>query len=326
MVKAFFGMIWSIIRFILVTLLGLLVLLTVVVIAGKAVNGYRYKIETADGIQESWYFVEGDLKQYVQMRGNDLANPIIIVIHGGPGSNMAYYSYYWQQALESDYTIVHYDQRGSGNTYFHSPEDIEKPTLDLLVNDLDALIDFILEEYGKEKVILMGHAWGAVLGGIYADLHPEKLSALVAVGLMTAPDNIPENAGEALSFIADPNSMITMKHLIPGIFSPYMTLYDMRWLATAVFDWDKFADINSELLDTLSAGDAFMRVGAQYDTPVIIMSGDRTSYSLANAYYDIVVAPRKEFVLIENAGYNPFLDQPEAFAAAVKRALGGNNE
>ncbi|MDR0220528.1 MAG: alpha/beta hydrolase [Lachnospiraceae bacterium] len=324
MIKSFFGIIWSIIKFILITLLTLLVLLTLVVIAGKVFNGQKYKIETAAGIEESWYFVEGDVKQYVQMRGEDIANPIIIVIHGGPGTPMAYYSYYWQAPLESGYTIIHYDQRGAGNTYFHS-EDAEAPTFDLLLNDLDALVDFVLEEYEKEQVVLVGQAWGGILGGFYADIHSEKVAALVAVGQLEALDNVPENPKEALAHLAGPDAISTAKRLAPGILSPYMTYDDIRWLATLAFDLDKALEINRELYDILAAGDIFTTYGFgwQYDMPVTIMVGENAPYSLTRAYYDTIVASEKEFVVIENAGGNPFLDQPAAVAAALALALEG---
>lgn len=77
---------------------------------------------------------------------------------------MAYYSHYWQAELEKDYTIVHWDQRGCGNTYYCDQKAV-KPTLDLLLSDLDQLVDYIRFEYKKEKVIIVGHSWGTFLGG-----------------------------------------------------------------------------------------------------------------------------------------------------------------
>lgn len=72
---------------------------------------------------------------------------------------MAYYSYEWQRDFEQDYTILHWNQRGCGNTYYRNQE-AESPTLHLLLSDLDELVEHIRLAYDKEKVIMMGHSWG----------------------------------------------------------------------------------------------------------------------------------------------------------------------
>ncbi|MEO8165000.1 MAG: alpha/beta fold hydrolase [Betaproteobacteria bacterium] len=37
------------------------------------------------------------------------------------------------------------------------------------------------QRFEKDKVVLLGHSWGTVLGTIYAFLHPEKISAYVDI-------------------------------------------------------------------------------------------------------------------------------------------------
>jgi pimeloyl-ACP methyl ester carboxylesterase len=261
------------------------------------------------------------------MRGEDLTNPVIVVIHGGPGTNMAYYSYRWQSALERDYTVVHYDQRGCANTYFYSHEDAEKPTLDLLLGDLDALVDFLLDEYEKENVILVGHAWGGLLGGFYAETHPEKVAALVMVSQITDLGGTAEiTANDALAYFAGPEAIPALKRLTPGLFSPYMTYYEFRWLATALFEAEKIVAINSELSGLLSSseGSPFLGYELKYDMPVTFMMGANAPHGFADIYYELMNAPQKEFVIIENAGDNPFLDQPDTVAAVLLRVLGSN--
>lgn len=170
----------KIILFICVTLIILFVL---TIITGRIRNAQKYKIRSETGIQRSGFITIGGIKQYIQVRGQDISNPVILILHGGPGSNMAYYSYYWQHDLEQNYTIVHWDQRGCGNTYYGNRE-AKKPDLDLLLSDLDELVDHICFEFNKKKVLLLGHSWGTFLGGIYAGKYPEKVSAYVAVSQM----------------------------------------------------------------------------------------------------------------------------------------------
>ena len=72
------------------------------------------------GVYEAGYRTLGGAEQYVQIRGQDGENPVVLVLHGGPGSPMSDWSWRWQRELEGRYTIVHWDQRGCGNTYFRS--------------------------------------------------------------------------------------------------------------------------------------------------------------------------------------------------------------
>lgn len=174
------------IRIILSTLLTLIVIIALVLVIGKLVNASKYKIRSDNGVQETEYVTLGGIQQYVQIRGADRENPVIIVLHGGPGSNMAYYSYYWQTPLEEDYTVVHWDQRGCGNTYYRNQGQAESPMLDLLISDLDELVDYCRAAFGQEQIIILGHSWGTVLGGLYAQENPDKVSQYIAVGQMVS--------------------------------------------------------------------------------------------------------------------------------------------
>ena len=46
---------------------------------------------------------------------------------------------------------------------------------------MDALVDYLRERFGQEKIIIMGHSYGTILGSSYVKAHPEKVSAYIAV-------------------------------------------------------------------------------------------------------------------------------------------------
>ena len=152
-------------------------------LAVRALLRRKYDIRSPSGIQTAGYVSINGAEQYVCIRGQDRSNPVLLVLHGGPGRNMAYYSYGWQGALEREYTVVHWDQRGCGNTYYRNPG-AEPPALELLLSDLDALIDCLRRAFGAKKLLLLGHSWGTFLGARYAARHPEKVSALISVSQM----------------------------------------------------------------------------------------------------------------------------------------------
>ena len=96
----------------------------------------RYAIRTADGVQEAAYLPIGGIEQYIRVRGRSRANPVLLVLHGGPGSTLGATACRWQGALEAAFTVVHWDQRGSGNTYYRDPA-APPPTVERLLSDLD---------------------------------------------------------------------------------------------------------------------------------------------------------------------------------------------
>lgn len=167
-----------------IVVLVFIVLIFLTVFVARFIHWNKNKISTENGIQESTYVELGGIKQYIQIRGEDIVNPIIIFLHGGPGSNMAYVSEYYQTELEKNYTIVNWDQRGCGRTYYKN-ENLNITTdlsTDIMLDDLDDLTDYLMERFNKNKVIIMGHSWGTILGTLYVEQHSDKVSAYVGVG------------------------------------------------------------------------------------------------------------------------------------------------
>jgi len=98
-------------------------------------------------------------------------NPVVITLHGGPGSD--YRSILNLQQLADEYYVVFFDQRGAGLSPRVSPEEI---TLVSAIADLDSIVEY----FGKgRKVSLVGHSWGAMLASAYLGQYPEKVDHVV---------------------------------------------------------------------------------------------------------------------------------------------------
>ncbi len=116
---------------------------------------------------------------HAESYGKD-TNPVVIVIHGGPGNDFRYLLSL--KALSNEYFVVFYDQRGSGLSERVSADEL---SLESTLEDLDAIIDY----YGKgNKVHLIGHSWGGMLASGYAAWHPEKLGKVIVAepGMLTS--------------------------------------------------------------------------------------------------------------------------------------------
>lgn len=166
---------------ILAVLVGIVVIFAIVIFTARAVNGSKYKIKSSSGIDESTYIDINGIQQYINIRGEDISNPVMIFVHGGPGSPMGYVAPYYQQPIEEKFTVINYDQRGCGRTYYANGKSVDNLTVEQLERDLDAIVDYARERFGQDKVVIMGHSWGTVLGTVYVRNHPEKISAYIGV-------------------------------------------------------------------------------------------------------------------------------------------------
>jgi len=111
-----------------------------------------------------------DVKLHAETFG-DPSNPVVIVLHGGPGAD--YRSLLGLQALSDTYFVVFYDQRGAGLSERLPAEELN---LDSYLNELDAIVEF----YGKgEPVYIIGHSWGAMLLSAFLGYAPEKVEKAV---------------------------------------------------------------------------------------------------------------------------------------------------
>lgn len=136
--------------------------------------------------EENYILIEG-IEQWVTIKGDDISKPVILFIHGGPGSTMSQYDDAMYGAWKKDFILVNWDQRGAGRTYGrnvpdNSTEDywIENPlTVQQMTNDGIALTKYLLQHLNKGKVILVGTSWGSILGTEMALKSPELFYAYV---------------------------------------------------------------------------------------------------------------------------------------------------
>jgi pimeloyl-ACP methyl ester carboxylesterase len=150
------------------------------------------RIVAPNGIQESYETKIGGLDQWLNVRGQDKANPIVLFVHGGPASPLIPTLWQFQRPLEEYFTVVNYDQRGAGKTYVEDHSDAVAETLHIAryIDDAIAIAEHVRKRYGKSKVILMAHSWGTVIGLGAALKRPDLFHAYVGIGqVINARDN-----------------------------------------------------------------------------------------------------------------------------------------
>lgn len=120
----------------------------------------------------------------IMIRGEDRENPVLIFVHGGPCCSEIPYIRKYQKSLEKDFTIVHYDQRGSGKSYEFG-QDYSDITAVNHRDDLIALTEYIEEYLGKEQVILIGHSYGTYIAMMAASQREDLYQAYIGIGQMS---------------------------------------------------------------------------------------------------------------------------------------------
>lgn len=150
------------------------------------------RIVTENGVERLEKLRIGGIDQWVSIRGTDRRNPILLMLHGGPGYVAMPTSWYFQRGWEEYFTVVQWDQRGAGKTYAANDPEKIAPTLTIprMVADTEELIGWLREEFDRERIFVLGHSWGSVLGLTIAQRHPEWLHAYIGMGQGT---DVPES-------------------------------------------------------------------------------------------------------------------------------------
>ncbi|MFG3449304.1 alpha/beta fold hydrolase [Stenotrophomonas sp. NPDC047960] len=134
----------------------------------------------------------GGIDQWVSIRGNDRRNPVLLMLHGGPGWVAMPTSWYFQRGWEEYFTVVQWDQRGAGKTYVANDPARVAPTMtrERMIADSEEMVGWLRREFGKDKIFVMGQSWGSYLGLELAQRRPGWLHAYIGIGQLT---NAPES-------------------------------------------------------------------------------------------------------------------------------------
>lgn len=281
----------------------------------------------------------------VMIRGVDRTNPILIFVHGGPGCSEIPYVRKYQKELEQYFTVVHYDQRGSGKSY-HFFEDYSNLTTDVLVDDLLALRDYVSKELGQEKVILIGHSFGTYIGMKAAAKAPTQFHAYIGIGQManTLQSELESleytyeqakqagNAEDVKKLELNRSSIEQGKDLTPRILlqkyggaarlihenrdyisgfllNPEYNGLDMIRFYTGMFS-------SQDILLKEAFDQNLPDIVDHLEIPTYFVTGKYDYMTTANAardYFDVLSAPIKDFIVFNESAHYPQFEEKEKF-------------
>ena len=356
--KSTLGKVLKVVAIVLALLIAATILMVVFL---RASNYFNHKLQLANGINESEYLDVNGQKQYILMTGKDTSNPVIIYLHGGPSSPDTCVAYNFVDHLMDEYTFIGWDQRGCGRTYYKNIEaDPESKTasFEQALEDLDEIVDYARERFGQEKVIIMGHSYGTVLGSTYVRAHPDKVSTYIGIGQMVsleradvysyndalskaqaAGDDTTEMEKAFDDFKNNPEipTLLTLRNLTSkyhpaekhgdylglALFSPYSGIDDIKWFIKQLGDIHEYVALNQQLFDYVLKFDA-LEEDLNYEMPVYFISGSEDwvcPVQSTQEYYEKITAPKKDFRTIEKCGHDVQLASSREFSQLVKELL-----
>ncbi|WP_230625392.1 alpha/beta fold hydrolase [Cupriavidus necator] len=283
------------------------------------------------------------------IRGENVANPPLILLHGGPGFPEMSLFRRFNAPLEKSFTVVYWEQRGT-NKSFNRKTPESSMTVEQFLADLDELVDEVCKRFGKDKVVIYGHSWGSALGALYAARFPQKVTAYVGAGqigdwqasevssysfvLAEAERRHNRKALKELRAIGEPphtvkRMMVQRKWLVRfvGIVRG-MSLWKFFRIVlsgpeSSIFDLPN--NLRGQLFSVnamwteISALNLVKTVPA-LQMPVFLFIGRHDHVIAAEtsaAYFDKLTAPSKKLIWFEESAHEPAAEEPAKFNTAM---------
>ena len=295
------------------------------------------------------YMRIGGVDQWVMIRGEDITNPPLIMLHGGPGLGETGLFRHYNAPLERVFTVVYWDQRGAGKSADASIPNASM-TLEQLLSDLNDLVDIVCKRLNKTKVVLFGHSWGSALGVLYAARYPRKVAAYVGSGQIGDWPAAETGSYEYALAEARRRGKRKAERQLLAIGAPPYSAKDVfterTWLwrldgglrVRSLLDLARtfFSAKESSLLEAPSTWRAFRstfgvmwsevskidlnQLAPALDLPVFFFLGANDHWvppETSVTYFEKLTAPSKKLVWFEKSGHEPFVDEPEKFNALM---------
>jgi pimeloyl-ACP methyl ester carboxylesterase len=329
------------------------------VIALCAVLGYRAYVQHANakvmaihspgGIDEGMYVKIGGIEQWIQIRGEDRNNPVLLCLHGGPGATWTPLTALFVP-WEKQFTVVQWDQRGAGKTLEATGDSVANTmSVDRMTQDGIEVSEFLRSHLQKDKVILLGHSWGSILGIHMVRQRPDLFYAYVGTGQVANLQKSIEIGyasvlGKART--ADDKKAVGELQRIgsPPYDSADKVMTYFKWLGHYEGEADRAAESsllgkmifgapNFSLRDISSRNRGFFQIptwrlyqemlntdlaslGTDFKVPIFLFQGTEdevTAAALAKEYFEEINAPHKEYVAFDGVGHFAVWSTPDKF-------------
>jgi proline iminopeptidase len=286
----------------------------------------------------------GGVDQWVLLYGRSVHNPVLLFLSGGPGGSELENLMKFDRPLAGHFTLAVWEQRGSGKSY--PSIDAAPLTVNRQVNDVTAVTDWLRHRFGVPKIYLLGHSYGSILGTLAVQRHPGRYYAYIGTGQMVATiadDRIEYRAllgyaqrtgdtslarqlrswGEPPYYGQDVTRYTTMMgEVATKLESPHVSIQHASnfnppeyGVLDKINTFRGFADAGPILYQDMQRIDLRRSVPA-LAVPVYFVSGKydfNAAPSLVRQYFNLLQAPRKQFIIVGHAAHGVVWDQARWF-------------
>jgi len=299
-------------------------------------------------ISEKTFAEINGVRQGMFVQSKDAAHPVLLCLHGGLPEYFLTDRY--PTGLENDFTVVWWEQRGSGLSY-RPRIPPETMTLEQFVADTLSVTNYLRDRFSKKKIYLMAHSGGTFIGLQTAARAPDLYYAYIGVAQVVHQRKSERLAYEYMleRFRETGNSSMVRKleaapvTMAAGTPDRYLavrdramhslgvgTTHDMNSVLRGIF-WpslrsphytlsekirlwrSKLASGVSVLWDEMLAIDLADRI-AELALPAYFFHGvyDYTvNYQMAKDYVERLKAPLKGFYTFDRSAHSPVLEEPQ---------------
>lgn len=296
-------------------------------------------------------------KQYVSIRSDRSGSPLLLYLHGGPGDAALPLMLKNNSALERKYTVVIWEQRGAGKSYYPFCPN-ETLTIQTFIDDIYALILYLRKRFQQEKVFLMGHSWGSVLGMRFIQQHPDLVHTYIGCGQVV---DMQKGAQLQYEFVLSKSKELGKTDTLERLSKIDISYTQDNWLDDLLFvtrlvvkykgslygkaSYNKLVkdfiffpgyglkDLMNREKGSIQSikylwpelmGLSFLGT-TQFDVPIVLIEGKHdhhVSSALAKEYYETITTA-KTFHWMEQSSHFPQWSEPERFNRIVLSLASG---
>lgn len=304
------------------------------------------------GIGEKVFLTIGGIEQGMIIKGNDMENPVLLFLSGGPGIPECFLDYQYPTFLEDEFIVCFFDWRGTGLSYGKSVTP-ESMTRRQFIADTFEVTEYLRERFETDKIYLAAHSFGTSIGIQAIAERPELYKGYIAISQISDQTRSEQLAYEYMVSVCEKEGNHTlleqltdnpfgtesyfnsgvrdkamhalgvgttrnMKSVITGIFFPSLRMTDYS-LKERINIWRGKSFVNQTMQDTFTFN-AFETVKS-VNVPVYFLAGkyDYTCcYELQKEYFDFLEAPEKYFYTFENSAHSPLFEEPKKAEEIIK--------
>ena len=290
----------------------------------------------------------GDSEQWVSIRGNDVNNPVLLFLAGGPGGSQLTTARHELARLEDHFVVVNWEQPGAGKSFYA----VDRSTLtpERYVEDGHQLVLHLRQRFGVDKVYVLGESWGSALGIMLVQEYPDLFHAFIGTAQMVAfletdliaydfainwaqekgdtqrvaelraqgpPPYYGDNvAWQQVNYLRDTYAYMNQDPAIDTSFNTPRDLGSPEYGLLDIVNWvrgplDTLGVVYQQLWDV-----DFRQQAPALDVPVYFLTGRHdvnAPPALIEEYHELLDAPHKEIVWFERSGHSPWVSESEKF-------------